>query len=48
MQVSDFQRNIPAGKSKIIYYEVPLGVKGNLFYIYEQNGQKVTGSLIRN
>ncbi len=42
-----FQGEVPAGKSKIIPYNVPVGSKGNLFYIYEQNGQRITGTLIR-
>ena len=41
-----FQGTVSAGKSKIIRYRVTT-TEGNLFYIYEQNGQKVTGNLIR-
>ena len=42
-----FQGMVSAGKSKDIPYNVPVGSHGNLFYIYEQNDQKITGTLLR-
>ena len=41
-----FQGSVPAGKSKNIQFDAPVS-DGSLFYIYEQNGQKVTGKLIK-
>jgi len=41
-----FQGSVSAGKSKSILFTAPVA-DGSLFYIYEQNGQKVTGKLIK-
>lgn len=41
-----FQGSVPAGKSKNIQFTAPVA-DGSLFYIYEQDGRKVTGKLIK-
>jgi hypothetical protein len=41
-----FQGEVSAGKSKNILFTAPVA-DGSLFYIYEQNGHKVTGKLIK-
>jgi hypothetical protein len=41
-----FNGEVSAGKSRNIHFNTP-SADGSLFYIYEQNGQKLTGKLIK-